>query len=92
MNDLENMNDLDDELEDETIIKIQNNIIKVLMPYQDKEFIDVKDNIQTDLKEMFDKYPEFVYQGYSTNLGSIYDMVVYFPSKQDLEKQQKETK
>ena len=55
---------------------------KVLNKYVDREFIDIRDNVEVDLQNLFKKkYPEFKYNGYQTSLGMLDDLVVLYEVK-----------
>jgi len=57
-------------------------IAKVIKEYIDIPFIDCKEDLEKDFKKTFKKYPEWEYKGYYTQLGSLFDLKLYYNLKE----------
>lgn len=57
-------------------------VMETLSKYVEKDFNDNKDNIEIDLSNLFKKYPNYEYKGYSTQLGMLEDLIVMFDTKE----------
>lgn len=46
-----------------------------------KPFLEIVDNLEIDLKNLFKKYPEYVYKGLYTQLGMLEDLTILYEDK-----------
>lgn len=53
-------------------------ISEILVQYKDSNFLDIRENLDIDFKNVFKKYPEFKYDGYQTQLGCLEDISIIY--------------
>ncbi len=71
-----------EEIKNKQIDQIESDFNKIIQSYKDKNFDEVKDILEEEFKELFKRYKDWKYHGYSTRYG-IDDVAINFTHKDD---------